>query len=264
MSTPVRASDRDLRALAGIVSENRPDLPDGEGLPLSLLADLTGQIRCDEISLERYDSGSRRGRFLQGIPTPTDDELKAFEGTDPAQWAHNYACHLDCRSCGYPERTGDLRSVVKPSDFYSARQWHSTGMYCDIFRPQGYEHELGLCLPDPAVPSAGPGRTVRLFFFRGPGPDFTERDRAVLTLLRPHLHQAYLDAERRRHPVPRLTQRQKDLLHLLAAGHTNTQIARRLGISEGTVRTHLENIYGRLDVSSRTAAVARAFPSRAA
>ena len=30
---------------------------------------------------------------------------------------------------------------------------------------------------------------------------------------------------------------------LLAAGHTNTQIARRLGISEGTVRTHLENIY---------------------
>ena len=34
MSTPVRASDRDLRALAAIVSENRPDLPDGEGLPL--------------------------------------------------------------------------------------------------------------------------------------------------------------------------------------------------------------------------------------
>ena len=264
MSSPVRASDRDLRALAGIVNENRPDLPDGEGLPLSLLADLTGQIRCDEISLERYDSGSRRGRFLQGIPAPTDDELKAVEGTDPAQWAHNYACHLDCRSCGYPERTGDLRSVVKPSDFYSARQWHSTGMYCDIFRPQGYEHDIQLCLPDPAVPSAGPGRTVRLFFFRGPGPDFTERDRAVLTLLRPHLHQACLNAERRRHPAPRLTPRQTGLLHLVAAGHTNTQIACRLGISEGTVRTHLENIYERLHVSSRTAAVTRAFSDRVA
>ena len=170
MSTPVRASDRDLRALAGIVSENRPDLPDGEGLPLSLLADLTGQIRCDEICLERYDSGPRRGRFLQGIPAPTDDELKAFEGTDPAQWAHNYACHLDCRSCGYPERTGDLRSVVKPSDFYSARQWHSTGMYCDIFRPQGYEHDLQLCLPDPAVPSPpGPGGPSGCSFSAGPG-----------------------------------------------------------------------------------------------
>ena len=51
---------------------------------------------------------------------------------------------------------------------------------------------------------------------------------------------------------------------LLAAGHTNTQIARRLGISEGTVRTHLENIYDKLHVSSRTAAVTRAFPDRTA
>ena len=82
--------------------------------------------------------------------------------------------------------------------------------------------------------------------------------------MRPHLHQAFLDAERRRHPVPRLTPRQTDLLHLVAAGHTNTQIARRLGISEGTVRTHLENIYERLQVSSRTAAITRAFPDRAA
>ena len=99
---------------------------------------------------------------------------------------------------------------------------------------------------------------------RAPGLDFSERDRALLTLLRPHLHEAYLDAERRRHPVPRLTPRQKDLLRLVAAGHTNIQIARRLGISEGTVRTHLENIYERLHVSSRIAAVARAVLDRAA
>jgi hypothetical protein len=41
---------------------------------------------------------------------------------------------------------------------------------------------------------------MRLFFSRGSGPDFSERDRALLTLLRPHLHQACLDAELRRHP----------------------------------------------------------------
>ena len=64
--------------------------------------------------------------------------------------------------------------------------------------------------------------------------------------------------------MPRLTPRQKDLLRLVAAGHTNTQIARRLGISEGTVRTHLENIYQRLQVSSRAAAVTRALVDRVA
>jgi len=202
--------------------------------------------------------------LLQLVPAPSDDELKAFEDPDPALSEHFWACHWDCQVCSYPERTGDLRSVVKSSDFYSARQWHSTGMYSDFLRPQGYEHHLELCLPDSAGLNAGPERTVRLNLGRGPGPDFSERDRAVLTLLRPHLHQAYLDAERRRHPVPRLTPRQKDLLYLLAAGHTNTQIARRLGISEGTVRTHLENLYGRLNVSSRTAAVTRAFPDRLA
>ncbi len=256
---PVVASDRDLRALAAIVSENRPDLQDGEGLPPSLLADLKDQIRCDDISLTRRESGRQAYSILQSIPAPSDDELKAFENLDPADWEHWWACRWECQCCSYPERTGDLRSVVKPSDFYSARQWHSTGMYSDILRRHGIEHQLQLCLPDPAGPSAGPGRTVRLYLYRGPGPDFSERDRAVLTLLRPHLHQTFLDAERRRHPVPRLTPRQKDLLHLLAAGYTNTQIARRLGISEGTVRTHLENIYGRLNVSSRTAAVTRAF-----
>jgi len=50
----------------------------------------------------------------------------------------------------------------------------------------------------------------------------------------------------------------------VAAGHTNTQIASRLGVTEGTVRTHLENIYERLLGSSRTAAVTRAFPDRVA
>jgi DNA-binding CsgD family transcriptional regulator len=264
MSTPVRASDRDLRALAAIVSQDRPDLPDGEGLPLSLLADLKDQIRCDEISLDRYDSGRQAWSKLQGIPALSDNELKEINDRDPAWLERDWACHLACQSCSYPERTGDLRSVVKPSDFYSARQWHSTGMYGDLFRPQGFEHDLQLCLPDPAELSAGPGRTVRVYLYRGPGPDFTERDRALLVLLRPHMHQAFLDVERRRHPVPRLTPRQNDLLRLLAAGHTNTQIARRLGISESTVRTHLEHIYDKLGVSSRAAAVTRAFPGQVA
>jgi DNA-binding CsgD family transcriptional regulator len=258
MSTPVRASDRDLRALAAIVSQDRPDLPDGEGLPPSLLTDLMGQIRCDALSLDSWDSGRQMCWFSQEIPS--GDARVEFEGMDEVYWEN----HWDCLPCSYATRTGDQRSVIKVSDFYSARQWHSTGMYSDYDRPLGLEHGLMVCLPRALPPTAGPGRYVRLSLSRGPGPDFSERDRAVLTLLGPHLDQAYLDAERRRHPVPRLTARQRDLLRLLAAGHTNTQIARRLSISEGTVRKHLENIYTRLHVSSRTAAVTRAFPDRVA
>ena len=258
MSTPVRASDRDLRALAAIVSQDRPDLPDGEGLPPSLLADLTGQIRCDALGLDGWDSGRRTCWFSQEIPA--GDAAIDFELTDQVFW-DNY---WDCQHCSYAARTGDQRSVITVADFYSARQWHSTAMYTDRDRLLGLEHYLMVCLPRALPPAAGPGRYVRLTLCRGPGPDFSERDRAVLTLLGPHLDQAYLDAERRRHPVPRLTARQSDLLRLLAAGQTNAQIARRLGISAGTVRTHLENIYERLGVSSRTAAVTRAFPHRVA
>ena len=260
MSTPVRASDRDLRALAAIVSENRPDLPDGQGLPPSLLAETKGQILCDTVVFQDFDSGRHRTRALQALPALEKDDLEPGTDLDRAHWAH----YWDSQPCSYPDRTGDLRSIVKVEDFYSARQWHSTGMYCDLYRPRGIEHELQLCLPEPPAQTNRPGRTVRLYFLRGPGPDFSERDRAVLTLLRPHLHHAYLEAERRRHPIPRLTPRQWELLRLLAAGHTNTQIARRLGISEATVRTHLENIYERLNVSSRTAAVTRAFPDQVA
>ncbi len=259
MSTPIRASDQDLRALAAIVSQDRPDLPDGDGLPPSLLADLMGQIRCDDVTFEGMDSRRRDYWFLQALPDDEEPDPALEQALNQAHWQH----YWDCLTCSYPDRTGDLRSVVKIADFYSARQWRSTGMYADVYRPQGIKHELQLCLPEVPGPSCGPGRTVRLYFFRGSGPDFSERDRAVLMLLRPHLHQAYLDAERRRHPVPRLTPRQNELLRLVADGHTNAQIARHLGLSEGTVRTHLENIYGRLQVSSRTAAVLRAFPAQA-
>jgi DNA-binding CsgD family transcriptional regulator len=260
MTAPVTVTGRDLRGLAGIVSEDRSELPDGEGLPPSLLADLMSQIRCDAICFQGFDSGRHKTWVLQAMPALEKDPLEVGTDLDRAHWTH----YWDSQPCSYPDRTGDLRSVLKIADFYSARQWHSTGMYCDIYRPLDIAHELQLCLPDPAGRAAGPGRTRRIFFFRQSGPDFSERDRAVLTLLRPHLHHAYLDAERRHHPVPRLTPRQTELLHLVAAGHTNAQIARRLGVTEGTVRTHLENIYEKLHVSSRTAAVTRAFPDRAA
>ena len=196
MSTPVRASDRDLRALAAMVSEDRPDLLDGEGVPPSLLADLMAQIRCDVLSLDGCDPGQQMCWFSQEIPSFSD--APGYEGMDQVFW-ENYPDYPLCR---YTECTG---SVAKTTDFYSTRQWHNTAMYTDLDRPQGFEHTLTVCLPTALPLTARPSRYVGVGLIRGPGPDFSERDRAVLTLLAPHLAQAYREAERRRHPVPRLT-----------------------------------------------------------
>ena len=243
MTVPLKVSELDVRKLLGIISDDRSDLP-AAGLPRSLLSDLTDVVRCDAVSFFEQDSGRQVHEFMQAVPAEDGEE-----DDDRVFWVH----YWDCDPCSYPDRSGDLRSVTKISDFYSTRQWHGTGMYRDHFRGE-IEHEMMVCLP------AAPGRSVRLIFFRGAGADFSERDRGLLALLRPHLHEAYRAAERRRRGAPELTRRQRELLHLVADGYTNAQIGRRLGLAEGTVRKHQENIFARLQVSSRTAAVIRAFP----
>ncbi len=52
-----------------------------------------------------------------------------------------------------------------------------------------------------------------------------------------------------------LTDRELEILELIAKGMSNAEAATALGLSPGTVRTHLEHIYAKLDVSNRTEAV---------
>ncbi len=59
-------------------------------------------------------------------------------------------------------------------------------------------------------------------------------------------------------PFPELSQRESEILDLLARGLTNADIARRLFLSEKTIRNHVSNIFGKLEVHERGQAVARA------
>jgi DNA-binding NarL/FixJ family response regulator len=59
--------------------------------------------------------------------------------------------------------------------------------------------------------------------------------------------------------VEPLSQRELEVLALVAAGSTNREAAAALFISEATVKTHLLNIYAKLGVSDRTAAVSAAY-----
>ena len=56
--------------------------------------------------------------------------------------------------------------------------------------------------------------------------------------------------------MPDLTKRELEVLGLIARGHTSATIAEALHIAEATVRTHVTNIFKKLGVHSRAAAVA--------
>jgi len=64
--------------------------------------------------------------------------------------------------------------------------------------------------------------------------------------------------DRLRAPQVSLSAREIEVLDLVAAGRSNTQVAAELFVSETTVKSHLAHIFSKLDVSSRTAAVSAA------
>jgi two-component system NarL family response regulator len=63
------------------------------------------------------------------------------------------------------------------------------------------------------------------------------------------------DDERQQVPTPRLTEREMEVLKLVAKGMNNRDIAKKLFISENTVKNHIRNILEKLQLHSRMEAV---------
>lgn len=247
--------DADLRGLLAVIDACR-SAGAAKGLPAVVLERARALVPCFAISFLELDPARQRcylgQRLLDGDPgdeqgLPEEDPGRDFQPF----WYHYWDFAPGC----YPDRSHDLLSITTISDFYSRRQFHNTGMYADNFGPLGIEASAMVRLSAPA------GLSRRLIFFRGPGPDFDGRDRLLLSLLRPHLNEAYQELARRQRATPALTSRQWELLRLLASGHSNAEIAAEMVVSAHTVRKHLENIFARLGVTNRTAAIAKAFPS---
>jgi DNA-binding CsgD family transcriptional regulator len=230
--------------------------------------------------------------------------------------------------------------AVKRSDFHSRRELHGTLLYELLLEPCAYDDSLAVLL------RISPASRAKVFSFDRGGRDFSERDRAVLDFLNPHLVQLHRADESRRRlrtalalhesseaaivlletddridfasraardllgryfgetvarlpdpltswlrerrkgatseplrvdagdqellvelvdgalllgeqrRMPRLTRRELEILDLVAEGKTNAEIAEGLWVSPLTVRRHLENVYAKLDVHTRTAAAA--------
>ncbi|MCA9972290.1 MAG: AAA family ATPase [Anaerolineales bacterium] len=111
-----------------------------------------------------------------------------------------------------------------------------------------------------ALHLAKPEGYVRLFIENGPALA------PLLVQARPHFPE-YVSRLLAAMPGPAaaavglldpLTEREQDILNLIAKGHANRQIAEALFISVGTVKGHVNHIFSKLDVRSRTQALVRA------
>jgi len=68
----------------------------------------------------------------------------------------------------------------------------------------------------------------------------------------------HFDAPAQTHPFPELTEREREVLALLAQGLTNAAIAERLSLSVKTVRNRVSDIFSKLQVNDRASAVIKA------
>ena len=155
------------------------------------------------------------------------------------------------------------------SDLVTAGEFRRTPLYNDYYRRIRIDHAM-------AVPVHVCNRELVSFVFNRSGRDFSDRDRDCMEAIRPHLGHLYrltrisgdsraawgVPAPRPESADPRLTAREREVLQWLSGGKTDRDIGEILGISPRTVHKHLQRIYEKLGVETRTAAVARALALR--
>ena len=141
------------------------------------------------------------------------------------------------------------------SDSLDAGQFHESAIYNEYYRRIGIDHALAL----PLFVDRG---LLVSFVLNRKGSDFSDRDCALLDLVREPLAALYRNLLSRKNDrgfaVLPVTPREREVLSWLAAGKTDKDIGAILGMSPRTVQKHLQHIYEKLGVETRTAAVVRA------
>lgn len=306
-----------------------------EPFTAELLVELGRLIHADWVTYNELDRVRRRNLLYVARAGDEDDG----GSDDPGElfWDFVIEAHPVCvrHQLGDPD-------ALKLSDFLSRRELHRTRLYDVWFRPWQIEYELNVPIPSPQW------HTKTFLFDRRGSRDFTERDRLILDLLRPHLARLWQAARtrrllraalaqldgvdeqesrgvilpgagramdfasppanrllreffpeanggllpaaladwlesddgrpfirridgrrllveraegalllRERQEGIRLTAREREVVSWVARGKTNAEIAQLLWLAPSTVRKHLENVYAKLGVNTRTAAVAR-------
>ena len=138
------------------------------------------------------------------------------------------------------------------ADLLPEAEFQRTPLYNDYYRRIRIAHVM-------AVPIHVDRRFLVSFVLNRGKHGFSDRDRACVELIRPHLGNFYRLSGAQWAPAAlRLTARERDVLRWLGAGKTDRDIGSILGISPRTVHKHLQHLYEKLGVETRTAAVVRA------
>jgi DNA-binding CsgD family transcriptional regulator len=225
-----------------------------------LLVALRTELPCDFVSLNQIAPDPAQTWSVSDPPLPAEDH-EAFARL--ALQNPLAAWHL---------RTRDGRPL-RFSDIVTPEQLHATDLYRDIYARLGVEHQIAFTLPSPSE------RIMAIALSRREH-DFTDTERELLTVARPHLIQAYRNAlefaDRGAGPVRSavdgpdeqalqtlgLTPAQARVLRRIALGYSTADIASDLQIAQRTVHKHLQRIYEQLDVKDRSAAAKKAWQAQ--
>jgi DNA-binding CsgD family transcriptional regulator len=241
-------TDTDIRALLGVFDRCEPAAHD-DIFYADVLSGLRDLIPCDDITFQLMDVAEQRLRLL----CVTDDGVEREESVGAKDeftqvfWQEFW----EEDGCAGPLVTGDYSTMLHHAEVSRTRAYANSPLG-SAFAAFGIKDEILV----PMAPLGGTDRRLLLFRVEG-APDFSEREKAMLALARPHLAELHTRRDRELRGEPHLTPRQWEVLRQVATGASNTQIARTLGLSDATVRKHLENVFLRLGVQSRTEALSR-------
>jgi len=214
-------------------------------LPSLVASELTTLSVCDLDSGHRSVVSDRPGAISRR-------EIEVFD--------HYFYEHPLVREHGRNARAATRRI----DDLVPAEEFARTPLFNDYYRAIRIDHAM-------AVPIHVDRNLLVSFVFNRSEHGFSDRDCACLEVIRPHLGHLYRltraledarnAADGTAADLP-LTAREREVLHWLAGGKTDRDIGEILGISPRTVHKHLQRIYEKLGVETRTAAVMRVLSGR--
>jgi len=214
---------------------------DGAGACCNVCAGHDPRIPTDQLSIVDFAScGAEWIRYGPNLWTEEMTEVVFLYGREEES---------------VPPRPELMLRAVRESDVLSYREMRKRRSWWEIDRYFGNDN-LSVWLPAPEE-----GVMRQLHFPTLERRTIPDRYVQILQLLAPHFVVLYrrAAARRARGTSSLLTPRELEILGLVSGGETNKEIARDLWLSPHTVRSHLENVFEKLEVRTRTAAVARAF-----